>query len=105
MDRQTPPSTWTPPTIRFFRQLWSALHTRALVIAPGTNDLAWLEQFSSLVPCGSCRNHWKQMMLTTPPTWHDYFGWTVARHNDVNSTLGKPLWDVEAARKKWRGGA
>lgn len=91
--------------MRFFRQLWSALHTRALVIVPGQNDRAWVDKFGALIPCGSCRTHWQQQMIQNPPRWHDYFTWSVETHNAVSTRLGKAPMAVEAARKRWKGGA
>lgn len=84
--------------------LWGALHKRALKVAPGQRDDAWLAVFRQILPCGDCRKHWDAMLeATPPPAAPDLFAWTVARHNEVNRRLGKPEMGLEEALKRWSG--
>ncbi len=86
-------------------QLWEELHRRALVHRPGQDDGEWLAKFSLRLPCGHCRADWVRMMQATPPDYSsaaNFFAWTVDRHNEVNSRLGKPLVSLRAAKVTWR---
>lgn len=80
--------------------LWAELHMRALAIE-GNDDSRFIEEFGRRVPCGECKTHWMAMMMLTPPDYMAYFEWSVARHNEVNFRLKKPLLTVEEARKIW----
>ena len=82
------------------RLLWAELHRRALAVE-GVDDGVWLTKFATRLPCGACRAHWNEMLDRTPVTWGAYFEWTVARHNEVNTRLGKALLDVASARSLW----
>ncbi len=53
------------------------------------------------VPCGQCRKHWDKQVANTPPEWSNYFNWSVARHNEVNAMLGKPIMGEFEARTRW----
>lgn len=80
---------------------WAELHHRALHNPAGVDDSVWLAAFSRTLPCGDCSLHWLQMMGRTPPDWANYFAWTVARHNEVNARLKKPLPTIEEALARW----
>jgi hypothetical protein len=72
---------WGPP-------LWRELHTKT------DADPAWLERFTSRVPCGECRGHWRAVLAEIPPVfgagWRE---WTIRAHDAVNARLGKPMWN------------
>ena len=84
--------------------LWQELHLRALAWDGGGDDSPWLDAFTQKLPCGHCRAHWLAMMQRTPPdfsTAYNYFAWTVARHDEVNAKLGKPVFGLIAAADRW----
>lgn len=81
-------------------KLWAVLHQRTLAWAGG-EDGEWLGRFRGSIPCGECRAHWDEMMARTPPDWASYFGWSVARHNEVNQRLGKPEISEAEALAIW----
>jgi hypothetical protein len=84
------------------REMWCQLHQRALSYAVDhAAETAWLEAFAARIGCGTCREHWRELVATTPPdlaTAEGYFAWTVAAHNAVSRRLGKREWSVDDAR-------
>jgi len=83
-------------------ELWKELHTRALKFK-GINDTIYLLNFAKKIPrytkgC-KCKEFWNTWVRENPPTYKNYFEWTVKAHNAVNKKLGKPLYSVEEARK------
>lgn len=80
--------------------LWAEIHRRALVTAG--DDSAYLATIAPRLPCATCRPHWLEMLARTPPEFGaGYFPWTVARHNEVNARLGKPVISEDKARAIW----
>lgn len=78
--------------------LWRALHEFART---WKGDItAAQEHFAALdaaLPCGECRQHWRALLAAHPPDLQSaaaFHRWTVDRHNDVNTRLGKPLFDM-----------
>lgn len=90
---------WPEVWLLRLREMWGKLHQRALV-ARG-DDSAWLTQFARQLPCGSCREHWNQMLLTNPPRWDDYFRWAWSVHAEVSKKLGKPEFSLAMALARW----
>ena len=89
-----PPSSWGP----FF---WHTMHICALGYplkpAYGHKKAAkeFFEALAFLIPCPICRDHYTEFLKQMPITpfldsRDDLFKWTVALHNNVNKTLGKP---------------
>lgn len=85
---------------------WKELHLRTK--QPGF-DLAfennWLSVFSSTIPCGECRRHWKEALDKHPPVLtssEDYFRWTIEIHNVLNASLGKPEMSLSEANSLYR---
>lgn len=83
---------------------WRELHNYALSERPNPlQRVAWLENFANSLPCGECRVSWKRLCRQKPlkqdATPEEFFAWTVSRHSDVSSKLGKPTMTVEEARK------
>ena len=89
-----PPSSWGP----FF---WHTMHICALgyPVKPtyGHKKAAkeFYEALAFLIPCPICRDHYTEFLKQMPITpfldrRDDLFKWTVAVHNKVNETLGKP---------------
>lgn len=71
---------------------WNVLHTYA-----GKNqyDKAWLDKFTSYIPCGTCREHFSEM--ERPTDQNTFLSWTIVAHNKVNKRLGKPEFDTMKA--------
>lgn len=83
--------------------LWAVWHRRALDWQ-GDDDSAWIRtEILAKLPCGECSNHAKAYLADHPPyfTAADYFTWTVAFHNAVNTRLGREPWTVEKAHAHW----
>ena len=80
--------------------LWEELHRRALTFS-GDDSIYLSNHFARRVPCGECRKHWLAMIAKTPPDFSRYFEWTVDRHNEVNTRIGKKVISYEAARQIW----
>lgn len=83
---------------------WRELHNYALSERPNPlQRVAWLENFANSLPCGECKTSWKRLVRQNPlpqnATPEEFFAWTVSRHSDVSSKLGKPTMTVEEARK------
>lgn len=81
-----------------YRELWSDLHTRRDWTAEK------MERFTSLVPCGDCREHWKALLKENPPPYGDdeaVFVWSVDAHNRVSRKLGKDILPLPTARARW----
>ncbi len=64
---------------------WPELHGKIMA------DQEWLDDFSSRVPCATCRAHWTDWVTANPPDFGGgWYLWTIAAHNAVNERLGKP---------------
>lgn len=62
-----------------------------------------------LLPCPTCRGHWKRLLDANPPTEEvfddaaSFSRYVVDRHNDVNRSLNKPVVSYdEAVRRQAR---
>ena len=62
----------------------------------------YMESLQFLLPCQTCREHYKVLLSTHPITPHldrreDFFKYTVMLHNEVNKRLKKPIMtEIEA---------
>lgn len=84
--------------------LWGELHRRAIIYG-GLNDDIFLNIWANKIPnfeggcrCRSFYNNWRRL---NPPTFKNYFEWTVKLHNAVNRKLNKPEITLEDAIKRW----
>lgn len=82
---------------------WRELHKWCL--HNGENKLmraTWLENFTSSLPCGTCRRDWRAQVKGSPApiegTNDDLFAWSVQQHNSVSQKLGYDTMTVEEAR-------
>jgi Erv1 / Alr family len=66
--------------------LWKHLHKHA---KQNSYNKAWLDRFTEIIPCGSCKNSFKE--FKHPVSEQNFFSWTVDAHNKVNKKLGKPI--------------
>lgn len=81
------PEEWGPP-------MWKELHKFARVETTQEAREHFLASFTTRIPCGDCKNHWKGLLKTDPPdfsTAETFFRWSVQMHNAVNDRLKKPL--------------
>ena len=84
--------------------LWHKLH-RFAVTWNGNKTQAYefFQKFDALIPCGSCKNHWRELWKETPADLTNrvtLFEWTVAAHNKVNERLGKPAYSLYTAYRE-----
>ena len=86
-------------------ELWRELHLNALHYK-GTDDSTYLTDFGKKIPRYAkgcmCREHWYGWVRLNPAVYipeGSYFEWTVRSHNNVNIKLGKPVMDVDDAKK------
>lgn len=84
--------------------LWEELHRFAIVATEEQWAKArqWYEAWLKRVPAFGCdcQKHFEEMAAIATPRFESreaFFEWTVARHNEVNSRLGKSLVSVETA--------
>lgn len=86
------------------QQHWALLHRYAFAVPNWTQHQAaeWYQAWTYRIPnlgC-DCRQHWRELVTSNPPdfsTSNAFFRWTVARHNDVNARLGKPIMPLDHA--------
>lgn len=89
-----PPAVWGPV-------FWLTIHITALgypekpSYAQKRAAKEYFEGLQFLLPCPTCREHYKQHLEKNPiapslDTRRDLFAWTVNVHNAVNKMLGKP---------------
>lgn len=76
-------------------KLWAELHT-----CPNPSP-QWMEAFTSRIPCGDCRMHWRALLKQVPPQYGNWLIWSVEAHNIVNKRLGKPQWTLAQAMERW----
>lgn len=80
---------------------WDLIHTMA-AIADRTPEIdnarvicpKVLARFWMFLPCNECREHYRELVLKSPPPRRDFYFYTVALHNRVNEMLGKPLFEI-----------
>jgi hypothetical protein len=92
------PEPAQPPQASYGPPLWKELHEQAL---SGSLPNEWLAAFEARLPCGVCRQHWREMLADLPPQ-PDFFAWSVAIHNGVNRKLGKPELTLTQAAAIWK---
>lgn len=79
-------------------KLWAMLHTAS---AP---DPSLIQQVTRLIPCGSCKSHWLQMLQRTPPVFTPlpaWRAWVTDRHSEVNLRLGRRPWSYAESDARW----
>jgi hypothetical protein len=99
------PDTWG-------RYIWYSIHFIALDYPekPTQEDAVkyktFFENLGDVIPCYKCSVNYKRHMDQMPIDAHlasrdDLFAWTVSFHNIVNKELGKPVFTLEDAKKKY----
>lgn len=94
------------------RPLWESIHILALttdLVGYNNTDVQqgfynFMESLQKAMPCGSCRDHYKQYIIRHPiprPLIRSksllYFPYTVELHNTVNLRLHKKKYSTEEA--------
>lgn len=94
------PAHWGPPA-------WRRLQMRPRDYAGDVlAETAWIREFIAAIPstgCG-CRASAAQLLREHPPdltSASTYARWTVAYHDHVNASLGKPAWRPDLILKTW----
>lgn len=82
--------------------LWNELHKRA-INHNGSDDSVFLRDWENRIPnyeggC-KCRSFYIIWKRQNPPTFSDYFEWSIRLHNAVNTKLNKAIISVLDARK------
>jgi len=62
----------------------------------------WFAAFVAGLPCPKCRQHFEEFLRSHPPDFESrtrFFSWTVAAHNFVNRSNGKPEMSLTMAQR------
>lgn len=91
-DRSRQASFLTVPQY-FGPGMWYSLHEMAYMADNGEisrdSFLDYVKMLSIKFPCKKCRTHFAKMLDSHPIPGDDLFGWTVDRHNEVNTRLNR----------------
>jgi hypothetical protein len=86
---------------------WAELHLYAMRVddqaIPLQDVRYWLDDWMRSLPFDGCpcEKHLKEWVSENPPTYIEFFHWTVNLHNAVNERLFKPTLSVADSRKLW----
>ncbi|EGV63934.1 Flavin-linked sulfhydryl oxidase of the mitochondrial IMS [Yamadazyma tenuis] len=105
-------STDFPPDVeQIGRSSWTLLHSIAATYpeVPDSQKQQDLKQFLKLFgnfyPCWFCADDFKSYMTKNEPkvsTQEDFGRWLCDAHNEVNVKLGKPKFDCNFWRRRWK---
>ena len=96
----TSPKLWGPP-------LWDILHYITFRYCPSESkkvERLFLYDLPNLMPCRSCRNHYKRYCRDNPiklASRESLSRWLIKIHNLVNQQLGKPKQSYENMRFRY----
>ncbi|KAJ8145709.1 hypothetical protein OY671_001203 [Metschnikowia pulcherrima] len=103
-----------PPDVeKLGKSSWTLLHSIAATYpeSPSTKEQADMKQFVKLFgnfyPCWFCAEDFRKYTAANEPTTEtqDSLGrWLCGAHNDVNKKLGKPEFDCNLWKKRWKDG-
>lgn len=103
-----------PPDVeKLGRSSWTLLHSIAATYPenPSNKHQSDLKQFLKLFgnfyPCWYCGEDFEKFMAKNEPatgTQDEFGNWLCEAHNDVNAKLGKPQFDCNLWKKRWRDG-
>lgn len=106
------PKMELPPDVeQIGRSSWTLLHTMAATYPekPTTTQQGDMKQFLKLFgnfyPCWFCGDDFKEYLQKNEPkvSSQDDFGkWLCNAHNEVNVKLGKPTFDCNFWKKRWK---
>ena len=97
------PTIRDPDTLNLLRAMWGDLHTYAATYPENPTSKhaeaadQWLESWRMQFPQGCpCKQGWEDAGDLCPPPLQEggveFFEWTLAVHDRVNTHLGKPLF-------------
>jgi FAD-linked sulfhydryl oxidase len=103
-----------PPDVeQLGRSSWTLLHSVASTYPeqPSTKEQSDMKQFLKLFgnfyPCWWCGEDFQKYMTTNEPQveTQDKFGkWLCDAHNEVNAKLGKPKFNCNLWKQRWKDG-
>lgn len=103
-----------PPDVeQLGRSSWTLLHTMAarypkLPTNQQKNDMrSFLRIFSQVYPCTWCAKDFEKYIAKNAPkvdSQDDLGKWICEAHNDVNRKLGKPPFDCNFWKQRWKEG-
>jgi mitochondrial FAD-linked sulfhydryl oxidase len=101
-----------PPDIgELGRGTWTLLHTMAAYYpeAPSAQQQRdtrdFLASLGKVFPCRWCADDFVDSMSHKPPQLHSrtaFAQWLCEAHNEVNTKLGKPIFDCALVDRRWR---
>lgn len=104
-----------PPDVeQLGRSSWTLLHSigAKYPINPSAeqqNDITnFLQLFGKLYPCWFCAKDFNQYLSENKPkvkTQEDLNRWLCDAHNEVNAKLGKPTFDCNLWKQRWKDGS
>lgn len=114
-SKSTPkPQMECPPDVELLgRSSWTLLHSIAATYPenPSNQQQSDLKQFVKLFgnfyPCWFCKKDFETYLAKSEPVTssQDAFGkWLCDAHNEVNVKIGKPKFDCNLWKKRWKDG-
>ena len=107
-------SSYCPPDVEALgRATWTFLHTTAAYYPerPSPTHRAHMLQLlyalPTLYPCGHCAKDLGERLQRRPPDVRNRVAlgrWLCETHNEVNTMLGKPVFDCARVDERWRDG-
>jgi hypothetical protein len=93
---------------------WGSLHLACLSTSVELSEQdkeavrTFVDSLTKILPCPMCRVHFAEVLAKIPiepalQSGPDLFNWSVAVHNEVNLSIGKPVYTVEEAFNYWIG--
>lgn len=85
--------------LELLRELWRELHAYNPAEWSADKAQTWFKAWLRRVPsfgC-ACREHFRRILKKLPPDFSSrdaFYAWSVAAHNEVNKSLGKPIWEA-----------
>ncbi len=90
----------------YYQKKWEEIHSKAIRARTPEQKAEYyryLRNLSTILPCGSCRSHFKIYLSSNPPEdTPDPFVWSWEFHNHVNYRTGKPSMDIFTAREMYK---
>lgn len=118
LDRPTPPpgNRRAAATGRTARRspsgsdAWDELHHYAVARWSGSEDArlfyaGWEDRLRRILGCSFCVQEWRRITRRFRPDFSSccaMFGWSWKAHNEVNRRLGKRIFPLEEARRRYR---
>lgn len=108
------PAKECPPDVdQIGRSSWTLLHSIAATYPEKPSDTKqrdlkqFLKLFGTFYPCWFCADDFNEYMVKKEPvvkTQEDFGRWLCDAHNEVNVKLGKPRFDCNLWKQRWKDG-